>query len=76
MSFLVSSSFFVIEFSDDLIRLALGLEVVVRLSYLVNSSNNQISSTTISLFLAMSSDNSMLSNDLVEHALALGVPNA
>ena len=70
MSLPNSSSLFVIEFSDDLIGLALGLGVVVRL---VNLSNNQASPLTTSLFSAMSANNGKLFNDLVGHALALEV---
>ena len=70
------SSSFGIEFSSNLIELALGLRVVVRLSYLVNFLNNQASPLTISLFSAMSADNGQLSDDLVGHALGLGVRGA
>ena len=64
---------FVIEFSDDLIGLALGLGVVMRLSYLVKSSNNRAPSPTTSSFSAMSSDNGELSDNLVGHVLGLAV---
>ena len=73
MSLPNSSSLFVIELSDDLVLLALGLVIVVRLSYLVNSSNNQATALITSSFSAMSADNGKLSEDLVGHALGLGV---
>ena len=68
-----SSLSFNIEFSNNLIGLALGLGIVVRLFYFVNLSNNWASLPTTSLFSAMSADNSKLSNDLVTHALGLEV---
>ena len=64
---------FVIKFSDDLIGLALGLGVVMRLFYLVKSSNNRAPSPTTSLFSAMSSDNGELSDAPVVHALGLAI---
>ena len=76
MSLPTASSSFVIEFSDDLVMLALGLGIVVRLSYLVNLSNNQASPPTTSLFSAISADNGELSDDLFGHALGLGVRGA
>ena len=76
MSLSTLSYLFVIEFFDDLSGLALGLGVVVRLFYLVNSSNNRASPPTTSSFLAMFADNGKLFDDLVGHALGLGVRGA
>ena len=76
MSLPTSSFLFVIESSDDLIGLALGLGLVVQLSYLVNSSNNQAPLSSASSFLAMSADNAKLSDDLVGPVLGLGMCGA
>ena len=68
-----SSSLFVIEFSNDLMRLALGLGVVVWLFYLVNLLNNQAPPPTTQLFLSLSANNGKLSDDLVGHTQGLGL---
>ena len=73
MSLPTSSFSFVIELSDDLVVLLLGLGLVVRLSYLVNLSNNRAPPPTTLSFSAMSVDNGKLSDNLVGHALSLGV---
>ena len=46
------------------------------LIFLVNSSNNRAPPLRTSSFLAMSADNGELSDDLVGHALGLGVRGA
>ena len=74
LSFPTSSSLFcVIEFFDTLIWLTLDLGVVVQLFYLINLSNNRVPPPTTSLFSAISADNGKLSDDLIGHALGLGV---
>ena len=76
MSFPTLSSSFVIKLSDDLFVLALGLGIVGRLSYLVNLLNNRAPPPTTSSFSAIFADNNELSDDLVKHALSLGVRGA
>ena len=67
LSLPISSSLFVIELSDDLVGLALGFGVVVRLFYLslANLSNNQVPPLTISLFPAIFTDNNEFFDDLI-----------